>query len=255
MDKFLNLKFKETVAFLTFNRPAQLNSMNRAFMDEIIAALDKINANTDLKVAIIRGSDRSFMAGADIKEYAAFTDLQFKDFQDTGSLIYEKIENSSIPFLASVHGFALGGGFEIMLACDMVIASKASVFGLPEVFLGLVPGGGGTQRLIRHIGLNRTKEMLFLGGKFPAETLYQWGIVNILAEDENDLRIKTEELADKLSRRSKKALMELKKLAHLSLDPLPMETKLLRERQTLASLYKSAEAKKNIQNFIKKIPQ
>lgn len=249
--KNIQVKIENRIAFLIFHRPDQLNAMNREMMDEIIDGITHINSNHEALVAVICGEGRAFMAGADIKEYAGQTPEQFKAFQDRGVKLYESIENAPKPWIAAVNGFALGGGFEIALGCDMILASEIAKMGLPEVFLNLVPGGGATQRLIQKIGINRAKEMLFLGGQYTAGQLHDWGIVNQVFKtaefDEGVLRF-----AEKLTRRPQKALRELKRLANLSLSPLPFEQKIEEEGRVVSELFYSKEAKKAIQNFIDK---
>ncbi len=249
--KNVTITIKDNVAVLSFNRPLQLNAMNREMMDEIIAGIEAINDNNAIQVALIRGEGRAFMAGADIKEYAGQTPEQFKSFQDRGIKLYEAIENASKPWIAAVNGFALGGGFEIALSCDLILASENAKMGLPEVFLSLVPGGGGTQRLIQKIGINRAKEMLFLGSQYSAEKLYDWGIVNqVIAEDKFDEEVIR--FAEKLTRRSPSAIKELKRLAQLSLTMIPFDQKITEEGKTVTKLFYSSEAKKAIQDFIDK---
>lgn len=249
--KHIKLQVADKVAVLSFNRPDQLNAMNRAMMNEIIEGIAAVNDNDDVHVAIIRGEGRAFMAGADIKEYANQTPEQFKAFQDRGIQLYKTIENAPKPWIAAVNGFALGGGFKIALSCDMILASSTAKMGLPEVFLSLVPGGGGTQRLIQKIGVNRAKELLFFGSQHSAEKLQDWGIVNhVFAEDEFDTEII--KFAEKLSRRSRSAVSELKRLAQLSLSPIPFEQKLTEEGAVVTKLFYSDEAKKAIQNFVDK---
>ncbi|MEO1009923.1 MAG: enoyl-CoA hydratase/isomerase family protein [Bacteroidota bacterium] len=239
------------IALLRFNRPDQLNAMNRDMMDEIIAGIEDINQNEEVRVAVIQGQGRAFMAGADIKEYANQTPEQFKAFQDRGIQLYASIENAPIPWIAAVHGFALGGGFEIALSCDMILASDTAKMGLPEVFLSLVPGGGGTQRLIHKMGINRAKEMLFTGGQYTVHTLREWGVVNhVFPEGEFDTAVL--QFAAKLTRRPAKALTELKRLAQLSLSPISFERKIAEEGKVVSQLFHGEEAKKAIQDFIHK---
>lgn len=251
MYKYLVYEIINEVAKITFNRPEQLNAMNRALMDEIAEAFKKANDDEKVKVVVVTGNGRAFMAGADIKEYANQTDAQFKSFQQKGWEIYKYAERGKKPFIAMVNGFALGGGFEIANACDMIIASDNAKFGLPEVHLGLVPGGGGTQRLVQKIGLNRVKEMLYLGGKFSAQVMSEWGIVNYVVAEEK-LEEFTMEIADKLSRRESKAIEELKKLAYLSTEPIELDTRLVAEGDSVYELFNSVEAKMRINQFIKK---
>lgn len=253
MEHFKNIKIErfDKVALLKFNRPNQLNAMNREMMDEIITAIHQINENPEVAVAVISGEGRAFMAGADIKEYGNQTHEEFESFQEKGKQLYDAIEKASIPWIAAVNGFALGGGFEIALSCDMIVASEQAKMGLPEVFLSLIPGGGGTQRLIQKIGINRVKELLFFGGQYDAKTLHGWGIVNQVFSDEE---FSTEALnyANKLSRRSKSAVMQLKRLANLSLTTVSFEDRINDEANTVKTLFLNTEAQEAIHQFIKK---
>ena len=253
MDTYKNITVAITadIAVLRFDRPDQLNAMNRVMMDEIISGIEAINKSDKALVGVITGNGRAFMAGADIKEYASQTPEQFKSFQERGIKLYESIENAPKPWIAAVNGFALGGGFEIALACDMILASESAKMGLPEVFLSLVPGGGGTQRLIQKIGINRVKEMLFTGGQYTADALYDWGIVNhVFKADEFDEEVFR--FAEKLTRRPPKAIKQLKRLAHLSLSSMPFDQKIEEEGKAVTELFYSKEAQKAIKDFIDK---
>lgn len=249
--KNIIVKSEDSIGYLIFDRPKQLNAMNHEMMGEIIEAIQMLNLDPSVNVGVITGSDRAFMAGADIKEYANQSTDQFEAFQEQGKLLYASIEHAPIPWIAAVNGFALGGGFEIALACDLIIAKKSAKMGLPEIFLCLIPGGGGTQRLTQKIGINRAKEVLFTGKQYDSKTLYEWGIVNLLAEDES-FEKEVSDFAKKLSRRPKKALRELKRLANLSITPIPFQQRLEEEGQTVAKLFMDPEAKEAIQKFIKK---
>lgn len=136
MYRYLSLKKENGTAVIQFLRPNQLNAMNREFMNEIADSLKDCFEDPAVKVLILTGSGRAFMAGADIKEYAAQTDAEFVAFQNKGKEIYEAIENSNKPVIAAVNGFALGGGFEICLACDIVIAEKNASWAYRKSILG-----------------------------------------------------------------------------------------------------------------------
>ncbi len=245
------VKTEDNIGYLIFNRPSQLNAMNREMMDEIISAIEAINDNDNVRAAVITGKGRAFMAGADIKEYGNQTPEQFKAFQEQGIKLYEAIENASKPWIAAVNGFALGGGFEIALSCDMILASETAKMGLPEVFLSLVPGGGGTQRLIQRIGINRAKEMLYTGGQFPAQILNDWGIVNHVYKEEV-FEEEVTRFATKLTRRPALAIKQLKRLAHMSLSPIPFDQKIEEEGKVVTDLFYGKEAQKAIKDFIDK---
>lgn len=253
MKKFktIEVEITDKIAVLKFNRPEQLNAMNRLMMDEIIEAIQWINSNKETTVAVICGEGRAFMAGADIKEYGNQTTEEFISFQEKGKQLYESIENAAKPWIAAVNGFALGGGFEIALSCDLILASQQAKMGLPEVFLSLIPGGGGTQRLIQKIGINRVKEMLFFGAQYDSTTLYDWGIVNRVFSADNFFS-EVMEFAGKLSRRSQNSIAQLKRLANLSLSSISFEEKINDEAETVREMFLQDEAQIAIQNFIKK---
>ncbi|MEZ4525642.1 MAG: enoyl-CoA hydratase-related protein [Desulfobacterales bacterium] len=167
------------IATITFNRPKALNALNGALLDEFSRALDEIDANEDIRVLVLTGAgEKSFVAGADITELATFGPLQAKVFAKKGQAIISRLQELSIPVIAAVNGFALGGGSEMALACDFIYASENANFGLPEITLGIIPGFGGTQRLPRLVGANRAKEMIFTGKMIPAAEAAAIGMVN-----------------------------------------------------------------------------
>jgi len=179
--EYKNIVFevKDGIAIITFNRPEVLNALNDNLLNELSHALDKIAENKDIRVLIITGAgEKSFVAGADIKEISTFNVLDAKSFAQTGQSTINRFQELPIPVIAAVNGFALGGGCEIALACDFIYASENALFGLPEVNLGLIPGMGGTQRLPRLIGKNMAKEMIFTGKIIPAAEAEKIGIVN-----------------------------------------------------------------------------
>ena len=249
--KTIQIEVTDKIAVLKFNRSSQLNAMNRLMMDEIVEGIRWINSNNEVNVAVITGEGRAFMAGADIKEYGSQTAEEFDAFQEKGKQLYDAIENASKPWIAAVNGFALGGGFEIALSCDMIVASEDAKMGLPEVFLSLIPGGGGTQRLSQKIGINRVKEILFLGGQYDAKTLNDWGVVNVIYPND-DFLSQVMGYAGKLSRRPKQSIAELKRLVNLSLTTTPFAERINNEADTVKKLYLHDDAQNAIQNFIKK---
>lgn len=167
------------IAVITFNRPKALNALNGALLEEFSRALDEIEANEDIRVLVLTGAgEKSFVAGADITELATFGPLQAKVFAKKGQAIISRLQELSIPVIAAVNGFALGGGSEMALACDFIYASENANFGLPEITLGIIPGFGGTQRLPRLVGANKAKEMIFTGKMIPAAEAAAIGMVN-----------------------------------------------------------------------------
>jgi len=170
---------QDGIAKITFNRPKALNALNNALLGEFSTALDEISANEAVRVLVLTGSgEKSFVAGADITELATFNALEAKVFAKKGQEIISKLQGLSIPAIAAVNGFALGGGSEMALACDFIYASDNAMFGLPEINLGIIPGFGGTQRLPRLIGPNMAKEMIFTGKMISAAEAKEIGLVN-----------------------------------------------------------------------------
>ncbi|MGE5707002.1 MAG: enoyl-CoA hydratase/isomerase family protein [Bacteroidota bacterium] len=167
---------EDGVFVLTINRPRAFNAINREVMKAVHQALDELG---DARVLILTGAgEKAFIAGADIKEMEAMDPLEAQAYSRDCHALLERIENLGIPTIAAVNGYALGGGMEFSLACDLRVASENALFGFPEVTLGIIPGWGGTQRLPRLIGSGRAMELVLTGKKIKAEEAHQLGIVN-----------------------------------------------------------------------------
>ncbi len=161
MDKVL-FEVKEGIGYLTINRPDKLNALNNEVLSELNSAIENINKSNDVKVVIVTGSgEKAFVAGADIAFMKSLTPKQAVDFARLGQEILFKMEQSEKPFIACVNGFALGGGFELALACDFIYATENAKLGFPETGLAIIPGFGGTQNLSRLVGKNIAKEFIF----------------------------------------------------------------------------------------------
>ena len=180
------------IAKITMNRPKALNALNSEVLDELDKCLDEIKANNDLRVLIITGEGRSFIAGADIKEMSELTGLEAKSFGNKGLSVFRKIETLPIPVIAAVNGFALGGGCELAMSCDIRIASNKALFGQPEVGLGLIPGFGGTQRLQRLVGQGWAKYLIYSAENIKADKALEIGLVQDVVEvEELEERVNT----------------------------------------------------------------
>jgi enoyl-CoA hydratase len=182
----LILKVEDSIGFLTINRPAALNALNTAVLNELYQAVQNIEEDENIRVLIITGAgEKAFVAGADITELSRLNALQGKYFVANGHQTMSAFQKLPIPVIAAVNGFALGGGLELALACDFIYASENAKFGLPEITLGLIPGFGGTQRLARIIGKNMAKELIFTGKMLSAAEAFQLGFVNkVLPQDQ-----------------------------------------------------------------------
>lgn len=171
---------------ITINRADKMNALNKAVMLDLDAVVTEVESNPEIKAAIITGAgSKAFVAGADISEFVGLSGSEGKALAEKGQNIFFKIENCSKPIVAAVNGFALGGGCELAMACHFRIASENARFGQPEVNLGLIPGYGGTQRLVQLIGKGRALELLMTGNMLDAATALQFGLVNhVVAQPE-----------------------------------------------------------------------
>ena len=170
---------KAAIATLTVNRPAALNALNREVLDDMARVIREVRHDPSVRVLIVTGAgDKAFVAGADIAAMAKMSAVDGLDFSRLGHRVMESFEDLPIPVIAAVNGFALGGGLELALACDLIIASDKARFGQPEINLGLIPGFGGTQRLPHRIGHNKARELIMTGDMFDAKTALELGLAN-----------------------------------------------------------------------------
>jgi enoyl-CoA hydratase len=177
---FENILFekRDRVALITMNRPKAMNALNNLTLKEIDVAVSAINDDPGIKGAIITGSGKAFVAGADISQMQNYNSEQGRAYAETAQNVFNHIELLDKPFIAAVNGYALGGGCEISMACDIRIASDKAIFGQPEVNLGLIPCFGGTQRLSRLVGVGIAKELIYTGRNVSAEEAKSLGLVN-----------------------------------------------------------------------------
>ncbi len=174
--QYLKLDREGYVATVSLNRPKQLNALNMALMDELATLLEELDRDEEIRAIVLTGNERAFAAGADIMEMAG-ADSTTMLLRDQFAK-WDRIRRIKKPIIAAVSGFALGGGCELMMHCDMVIASETAQFGQPEIKIGVMPGAGGTQRLTRAIGKVRAMEMVLTGKLISAKEAYEFGLVN-----------------------------------------------------------------------------
>lgn len=187
--KYIQLESQGEVAILRINRPEALNAMNIDVISELSQTVDKVGADESIKVIIITGAgEKSFCAGADISYMVEIDPITAEKYASSAQSVLNKIERMEKPVIAAVNGFALGGGCELAMVCDIRIASSNAKLGQPEVTIGIPPGWGGTQRLMRLVGPAKAKELVFTGKMIPAEEAFQLGLVNnviSLSPDDN----------------------------------------------------------------------
>jgi enoyl-CoA hydratase len=167
-----------SAAIITFNRSAVLNAMNTETVQELGTAVTELGQNPQVRVIILTGAGRAFIAGADISEISRMTPAQAREYSELGQRVMQLIQNLKQPVIAAVNGFALGGGTEVVLSCDISIASEQAKFGLPEATLGVIPGWGGTQRAARRIGTAKAKELIFTGEIIDARRALEIGLIS-----------------------------------------------------------------------------
>jgi enoyl-CoA hydratase len=173
---------KGAVALLTLDRPDALNALNPDLLAAFDAALSRVESDASLRALVVTGAGRAFVAGADIAAMTTMTPLEAEHFSSAAHRIFERLENLAIPTIAAVNGFALGGGCELALACDFIFASSKAKLGQPETKLGLIPGFGGTSRLVRRVGLAMAKELVFVAEPISAEEAARIRLVNRVTE-------------------------------------------------------------------------
>ena len=192
-NEHIKLEKKKEIGIITLNRPEARNALNRKMIHELGDALTELENDLQIRVIIITGN-KDFCAGADIKEMHAIKPEEIESFCRWGHKVFDQLENMGKPVIAAINGFALGGGCELALACDIRIAGEGAKFSQPEVNLGLIPGFGGTQRLSRLVGIGKSKEIILTGEIVNAKEAASIGLVNRVEKDE-ELLAKAEEMA------------------------------------------------------------
>lgn len=208
---------KNSIATITMNRPQVLNALDNETIQELTSAVQDLETDPTVHVAILTGKDKAFIAGADIKQMQHMNSLQAQQFATKGHQLLHFIQASRIPYIAAVNGYALGGGCEVMMACDLIIASNTAKIGQPEINLGIHPGFGGTQRLPRIIGTLKAKELLLTGDTIDAQEALRIGLVNKIVEPEK-LMEETEKIAQKIASKSGVQTSFIKKLVNTGIN-------------------------------------
>lgn len=236
---------------ITINRPDKLNALNKTVIEELGSAIDEVIINADIKSAIITGSGiKAFVAGADISEFSTLNAQGGRDLAQKGQdLVFSKIENCSKPIIAAVNGFALGGGCELAMSCHFRLASENAKFGQPEVNLGLIPGYGGTQRLVQLIGKGRAMELLLTGNMIDASTALQYGLVNHVVPGE-ELVAKTRSIAELINSKAPLAIAGCIKAANAVFDETSNGFEV--EINSFGELFDTADAKEGAAAFMEK---
>jgi len=248
----LRLERRENVAILTLDRPEALNALNLSVFDELEAAFTELARDPELRAVILTGAGKAFVAGADIKEMAAFPPPQAQAFSRRGQQVMSLIEDFPRPVIAAVNGFALGGGCELAMACDLRIASEKAKTGQPEVNLGVLPGFGGTQRLTRLVGRAKAKYLLFTGEVIPADRALALGLFDEVVAPEQ-LMARCLEIAATIAAKGPIAVSCCKQAVNVGAD-LPLAQGLDREAELFGQAFATADQKEGMAAFIEKRP-
>jgi enoyl-CoA hydratase len=240
------------VALLTLNRPEAMNAANSALLGELLAALHELAKREDVGAVVLTGVGKSFAAGADIAEMQDYSPNQARTYAELGQMTTSLIEHLPQPVIAAVNGFALGGGCELAMACDVRLAASNARFGQLEINLGIMPGWGGTQRLARLCGPGFARELLFTGRMCDAEEALKWGLVNAVYPKE-DLVAKAMEVAAAIAEKSRVALQNIK-LATLRAFDQDLTGGLRLEADLFGMCFSTEDQKEGMAAFLGKRP-
>ncbi len=241
---------RDRVAVITINRPEKRNALNIQTRGEGAAILDELRADDSVRVVVITGAgDKAFIAGADIAEFAGRTAISQREIMLERGL-FNAVDTFPKPIIAMVNGYCLGGGCEVALACDIRVASEIASFGQPEINLGIIPGGGGTQRLPRLVGEGKAMEMILTGEIIDAQTAFNLGLVNHVVPADQ-LEIKTMEIANRIAEKSPIALRLAKEAIKLA-SRSNLDEGLRREVDLFALCFSSADKAEGVAAFLEK---
>lgn len=235
-------------AIVQFNRPEVLNALNIKLMEELVSALESLDKDNDVRCIILTGNEKAFAAGADIKEMADASAVEML-IRDQFAR-WDRIRKIKKPIIAAVSGFALGGGCELAMTCDMIIASESAKFGQPEISIGVIPGAGGTQRLTRAVGKAKAMEMVLTGKMISAEEALRWGLINKVVPVEYYLQ-EAKDLAREIASKPPVAV-RLAKEAVLKAFDTTIEGGLEFERKNFYLLFATEDQKEGMKAFVEK---
>ena len=245
------LEKKGNIAVATINRPKALNALNSDVLTDLNELVDVVTADAEIRALVITGSgEKAFVAGADIGEMSTLTPAEGEAFGKHGNDVFRRIETLPIPTIAAINGFALGGGCELSMSCDIRICSEAAVFGQPEVGLGITPGFGGTQRLARLVGPGMAKQLIYTAKNIKADEAYRIGLVNAVYPAE-ELMAAAEKLANTIASNAPIAVRACKKAINDGLQ-VDMDQAIVIEEKLFGSCFKTADQIEGMGAFLEK---
>ena len=242
---------KGNVAIALIDRPKALNALNSEVLNDLNTLLDEIAADPEIRVLVLTGSgEKAFVAGADIGEMSTLTKAEGEAFGKKGNDVFRKLETLPIPAIAAVNGYALGGGCELAMACDIRLCSDTAVFGQPETGLGITPGFGGTQRLARLVGSGMAKQLIYSARNIKADEALRIGLCNAVYPAE-ELMPAAEKLAETIAKNAPIAVRACKKAINEGLE-MPMDEAVALEEKLFGSCFETADQKEGMQAFLEK---
>lgn len=247
---FITYEQEGFVGVITINRPKALNALNSEVLKELNATLDAVDLENTRALVLTGAGEKSFVAGADIAEMSTLTKAEGEAFGKIGNDVFRKIETFPIPVIAAVNGFALGGGCEIAMSCDIRLCSDTAIFGQPEVGLGITPGFGGTQRLARLIPVGKAKEIIYGAINIKADEAYRLGLVNSVYPLE-ELLLAAKKLAAKIAKNAPIAVRACKQAINEGLD-LDMDQAIVLEEKLFGSCFETEDQREGMQAFLEK---
>lgn len=247
---FVTYEQEGFVGLVTINRPKALNALNSEVLKDLDAVIDAVDLDTTRALILTGAGEKSFVAGADIGEMSTLTKKEGEDFGKIGNDVFRKIETLPIPVIAAVNGFALGGGCEISMSCDIRICSDNAIFGQPEVGLGITPGFGGTQRLARIVGVGKAKEMIYTAFNIKADEAYRIGLVNAVYTQE-ELLPAAKKMAAKIAKNAPIAVRACKKAINDGLDAA-MDDAIVIEEKLFGSCFETEDQVAGMTAFLNK---
>jgi enoyl-CoA hydratase len=251
--KFLLLTVEDGVATVTVNRPKALNALNKETLQELEEGFRSLGDDPQVRVAVLTGAgERAFVAGADIAAMQPLGPAEAREMALLGQRVCENIERCPKPVIAAVNGYALGGGCELAMACDLRIVSENARFGQPEINLGIIPGFAGSQRLTRLIGRGRAKELLFTGDMVDAPEAFRLGLANRVVPA-GDLLEETQKLARKIAGKSLAALRLCKEAVNNGVE-MDLSRAAACEADLFGLCFATADQKEGMQAFLEKRP-
>ena len=245
------LEKKGSVAIALINRPKALNALNSEVLNDLNTLVDEVNADPEIRVLILTGSgEKAFVAGADIGEMSTLTKAEGEAFGKKGNNAFRKLETLPIPVIAAVNGYALGGGCELAMSCDIRICSETAVFGQPETGLGITPGFGGTQRLARLVGPGMAKQLIYSARNIKADEALRIGLVNAVYPAE-ELLPAAEKLAETIAKNAPIAVRSCKRAINEGLE-LPMDEAIVLEEKLFGGCFETEDQKEGMGAFLEK---